>query len=144
MRDKAIITSALPYSNGEIHLGHVASTYLPADVTTRFLRQKGVEAYYICASDDYGTPILIQSEKEGKSPKENIAFVQSVFKKLQDAGHIHESEISQFYCKKDKKFLPDRYVIGTCPYCKAEDQYSDLCEKCGRVPAEIENHGWAL
>src|SRR3989337_790588 len=169
MRDKAIITSALPYSNGEIHLGHVASTYLPADVTTRFLRQKGVEAYYICASDDYGTPILIQSEKEGKSPeeyvaywnkrycedfsafniafdlfyktssKENIAFVQSVFKKLQDAGHIYESEIIQFYCKNDKKFLPDRYVIGTCPYCKAEDQYSDLCEKCGRVPEEIEN-----
>jgi len=169
MRDKAIITSALPYSNGEIHLGHVASTYLPADVTTRFLRQKGVEAYYICASDDYGTPILIQSEKEGKSPeeyvaywnkrdfedfsafniafdlfyktssKENIAFVQSVFKKLQDAGHIYESEIIQFYCNNDKKFLPDRYVIGTCPYCQAEDQYSDLCEKCGRVPEEIEN-----
>ena len=169
MRDKAIITSALPYSNGEIHLGHVASTYLPADVTTRFLRQKGVEAYYICASDDYGTPILIQSEKEGKSPeeyvaywnkrdyddftafnigfdffyktssKENIEFVQYVFNKLKDYGHIYESEIIQFYCKNDKKFLPDRYVIGTCPYCKAEDQYSDLCEKCGRVPTEIDN-----
>jgi methionyl-tRNA synthetase len=169
MRDKAIITSALPYSNGEIHLGHVASTYLPADVTTRFLRQKGVEAYYICASDDYGTPILIQSEKEGKSPeeyvaywnkrdsedfsafnigfdyfyktssKENIEFVQDVFKKLKNAGHIYESEIIQFYCNNDKKFLPDRYVIGTCPYCKAEDQYSDLCEKCSRIPDEIEN-----
>ena len=63
MNSKAIITSALPYANGEIHLGHVASTYLPADVTTRFLRQKGVEVYYICASDDFGTPILIQSEK---------------------------------------------------------------------------------
>jgi len=169
MRKKAIITSALPYANGEIHLGHVASTYLPADVTTRFLKQKGVEAYYICASDDFGTPILIQSEKEGKSPeeyvaywnkrdyddftafnigfdffyktssKENIEFVQYVFKKLKDYGHIYESEIIQFYCKNDKKFLPDRYVIGTCPYCKAEDQYSDLCEKCGRVPTEIDN-----
>ena len=169
MRKKAIITSALPYANGEIHLGHVASTYLPADVTTRFLKQKGVEAYYICASDDFGTPILIQSEKEGKSPeeyvaywnkrdfddftafniefdffyktssKENIEFVQYVFKKLKDYGHIYESEIIQFYCKNDKKFLPDRYVIGTCPYCKAEDQYSDLCEKCGRVPSEIDN-----
>ncbi len=74
MRDKAIITSALPYSNGEIHLGHVASTYLPADVTTRFLKQKGVEAYYICASDDYGTPILLQSEKEGKSPEEYVEY----------------------------------------------------------------------
>jgi len=169
MRDKAIITSALPYSNGEIHLGHVASTYLPADVTTRFLKQKGVEAYYICASDDYGTPILLQSEKEGKSPeeyveywnkrdsedfaafdidfdifyktssKENNEFVQDVFAKLNAAGHIYESEIVQFYCNNDKKFLPDRYVKGTCPYCKAEDQYSDLCEKCGRVPEEIEN-----
>ncbi|MFB5611441.1 MAG: methionine--tRNA ligase, partial [Nitrosopumilaceae archaeon] len=169
MRDKAIITSALPYANGEIHLGHVASTYLPADVTTRFLKQKGVEAYYVCASDDYGTPILIQSEKQGKSPeeyvafwnkrdhedfaafdidfdifyktssKENTEFVQSVFKKLYDAGHIYESEIVQFYCNNDKKFLPDRYVKGTCQYCKAEDQYSDLCEKCGRVPEEIEN-----
>ena len=169
MQNKAIITSALPYSNGEIHLGHVASTYLPADVTTRFLKQNGVEAYYIGASDDYGTPILIQSEKEGKSPeeyvaywnkrdyddfaafnidfdffyktssKENIEFVQDVFKKLQDAGHIYESEIVQFYCNNDKKFLPDRYVVGTCPHCNAEEQYSDLCEKCGRVPEEIKD-----
>ncbi len=169
MQKKAIITSALPYSNGEIHLGHVASTYLPADVTTRFLKQNGVEAYYICASDDFGTPILIQSEKEGKRPEEyvaywnkrdyddftalniafdffyktssqeNIEFVQYVFKKLQEAGLIYESEIVQFYCNNDKKFLPDRYVIGSCPYCKAEEQYSDLCEKCGRVPEEIDN-----
>lgn len=169
MNNKAIITSALPYANGEIHLGHVASTYLPADITTRFLKLKGVEAYYICASDDYGTPILIQSEKEKKNPEEyvkfwnkrdledftafdinfdffyktssteNISFVQYVFKKLHENGHIYEKEIIQLYCKFDKKFLPDRYVIGTCPYCKAEDQYSDLCEKCSRVPAEIEN-----
>ena len=73
MNKKAIITSALPYSNGEIHLGHVASTYLPADVTTRFLKQNAIEAYYICASDDFGTPILIQSEKEGKTPQEYVA-----------------------------------------------------------------------
>ena len=167
MRSKAIITSALPYANGEIHLGHVASTYLPADVTTRFLKLKGVEAYYICASDDFGTPILIQSEKEGKTPSEyvahwnkrdyddftafgidfdffyktssteNIAFVQDVFKKLNAAGHIYEKEIIQFYCSNDKKFLPDRYVKGVCPYCNAADQYSDLCESCGRVPEEI-------
>jgi methionyl-tRNA synthetase len=169
MNNKAIITSALPYANGEIHLGHVASTYLPADITTRFLKLKGVEAYYICASDDYGTPILIQSEREQKDPQEyvrfwnkrdyddftafginfdffyrtsspeNVVFVQDVFKKLLANGHIYEKEIIQFYCKFDKKFLPDRYVIGTCPYCKAEDQYSDLCEKCSRVPEEIEN-----
>ena len=169
MTKKTIITSALPYANGEIHLGHVASTYLPADITTRFLKLKGVEAYYICASDDYGTPILLQAEKEKKDPQEyvkfwnkrdyedftafgidfdffyrtsspeNIVFVQDVFKKLLANGHIYEKEIIQFYCKFDNKFLPDRYVIGTCPYCKAEDQYSDLCEKCGRVPEEIEN-----
>ena len=169
MNKKAIITSALPYSNGEIHLGHVASTYLPADVTTRFLKQNGVEAYYICASDDFGTPILIQSEKEGKTPEEyvahwnkrdledftafdivfdffyktssqeNVDFVQDVFRKLQKNGHIYENEIIQFFCENDKKFLPDRFVKGICPYCKAEDQYSDLCEKCGRVPEEIEN-----
>ena len=167
MSKKAIITSALPYANGEIHLGHVASTYLPADVTTRFLKLTGVEAYYVCASDDFGTPILIQSEKEGKTPSEyvaywnkrdyddftafginfdyfyktssseNIEFVQDVFKKLNDAGHIYEKEIIQFYCNNDKKFLPDRYVKGICPYCKADDQYSDLCESCGRVPEEI-------
>jgi len=174
MRNKAIITSALPYANGEIHIGHIASTYLPADVTTRFLKQKGVEAYYICASDDFGTPILIQSEKEGKDPSdyvafwnkrdledftafdikfdffyrtsspENIEFVQDVFKKLNANGHIYETEIIQFYCDHDKKFLPDRYVIGSCPYCKAEEQYSDLCEKCGRVPEEIENPRCAI
>lgn len=166
---KAIITSALPYANGEIHLGHVASTYLPADITTRFLKQNGTEAYYFCASDDFGTPILIQSEKENKTPEEyvklwnkrdhedfaafgigfdffyrtsspeNVAFVQQVFKKLQENGHIYEKEIIQFYCNIDKKFLPDRYVLGRCPYCKAEEQYSDLCEKCGRVPEEIED-----
>jgi methionyl-tRNA synthetase len=166
---KAIITSALPYANGEMHLGHVASTYLPADITTRFLKANGTEAYYFCASDDFGTPILIQSEKENKTPEEyvkvwnkrdhedftsfgigfdffyrtsspeNISFVQQVFQKLQENGHIYEKEIIQFYCTIDKKFLPDRYVLGRCPYCKAEEQYSDLCEKCGRVPEEIEN-----
>jgi methionyl-tRNA synthetase len=174
MNKKAIITSALPYANGEIHLGHVASTYLPADVTTRFLKLNGVETYYVCASDDFGTPILIQSEKEGKTPAEyvahwnkrdyedftafniefdyfyktssteNIAFVQDVFKKLNDAGHIYEKEIIQFYCNNDKKFLPDRYVKGICPDCNAEDQYSDLCEGCGRVPDEILNPKCAI
>ena len=73
------------------------------------------------------------------SDKENKQFVQDVFKKLEQSGHIYENEIIQLYCNTDKKFLPDRYVIGTCPYCKADDQYSDLCEKCGRLPEEIEN-----
>jgi methionyl-tRNA synthetase len=174
MKSRAIITSALPYANGEIHLGHVASTYLPADVTTRFLKMNGVEAYYVCASDDFGTPILIAAEKEKKTPQEyvahwnkrdyddfsafdigfdlfyrtsspeNISFVRNVYEKLKQNGHIYESEIIQFYCKNDDKFLPDRYVVGTCPHCKAEDQYSDLCEKCGRVPEEIDNPKCAI
>ncbi|WP_299290668.1 methionine--tRNA ligase [Nitrosopumilus sp.] len=174
MTKRAIITSALPYANGEIHLGHVASTYLPADVTTRFLKLTGVEAYYVCASDDFGTPILIQSEKEGKSPaeyvahwnkrdyedfssfdidfdyfyktssEENITFVQDVFNKLNDAGHIYEQEIIQSYCTDCEKFLPDRYVKGSCPHCSAEDQYSDLCEVCGRIPEEILNPKCAI
>jgi methionyl-tRNA synthetase len=163
----AIITSALPYANGEIHLGHIASTYLPADIFTRFSRLNGREAYHICASDDFGTPILIKAEKEGKTPQEyvahwnrrdyedftslgisfdffyrtsspeNVRFVQYVFEKLQENGHIYEHDVVQFYCEFDSKFLPDRYVVGKCPFCGAENQYSDLCEKCGRVPDEI-------
>jgi methionyl-tRNA synthetase len=163
----AIITSALPYANGEIHLGHITSTYLPADIFTRFLRLKGLKAYHICATDDFGTPILIRAEKEKKSPKdyveywnrrdkedfeslgisfdffyktsskENVEFVQYVFKQLRENDHIYDQNIIQFYCTYDNKFLPDRYVLGRCPYCNAENQYSDLCEKCGRVPDQI-------
>jgi methionyl-tRNA synthetase len=163
----AVITSALPYANGEIHLGHIASTYLPADIFTRFSRLSGVKAYHICATDDFGTPILIKAEKEKKTPEEyvaywnrrdkqdfeslgisfdffyrtsspeNVEFVQYVFKKLRENGHIYDQNVIQFYCTFDDKFLPDRYVIGRCPYCGAENQYSDLCEKCGRVPDQI-------
>ncbi len=164
---KIIVTSALPYANGEIHLGHMASTYLPADIFTRFLKLTGSIVYYVCATDDYGTPILIKSEKEGKTPKEyvqiwndkdkkdfesvginfdffyktssdeNIKFVQYVFLKLYKNNHIIEKPVIQFYCPFDKKYLPDRYVIGKCPFCNADNQYSDLCESCGRVPEEI-------
>src|SRR5919198_6467009 len=163
----AVITSALPYANGEIHLGHIASTYLPADIFTRFLRLNGLKAYHICATDDFGTPILIKAEKEKKSPqeyveywnrqdkedfeslgisfdffyktssKENIEFVQNVFKRLLENGHIYDENVIQFYCTFDNKFLPDRYVIGRCPYCNAENQYSDPCENCRRRPARI-------
>ena len=165
--ESAVITSALPYANGDIHLGHIASTYLPADIFTRFLRLNGLKTYHICATDDFGTPILIRAEKEKKSPKdyveywnrqdkedfeslgisfdffyktsskENVEFVQYVFKRLFENGHIYDQNVIQFYCTYDDKFLPDRYVIGRCPYCNAENQYSDLCEKCGRVPDQI-------
>ena len=162
-----VVTTALPYANGEIHLGHISSTYLPADIFTRFLRISKKKVFHVCASDDFGTPILIKAEQEKKTPKEfveywnkrdledfnaigisfdkfyktsspeNQEFVQNVFNKLRNNGHIYEKEVIQFYCDFDNKFLPDRYVIGTCPYCKSNDQYSDLCEKCGRVPEEI-------
>jgi methionyl-tRNA synthetase len=164
---KIILTSALPYANGEIHIGHIASTYLPADVFTRFIKLTGNQIYHICATDDFGTPILIKSEKEGKTPqeyvriwnekdkrdfesigivfdffyktssKENIEFVQYVFSKLYKNNHIFKKPVVQFYCPYDDKYLPDRYVIGKCPFCNADNQYSDLCESCGRVPEEI-------
>ncbi|MEO9320338.1 MAG: methionine--tRNA ligase [Nitrososphaera sp.] len=163
----AVVTSALPYANGEIHLGHVASTYLPADIFTRYSRLKGREIYHICATDDFGTPILVKAEKENKSPQDyvkswnvrdhedftslgisfdyfgstsdpdNVKFVQYVFSKLFKNGHIYDKPVIQYYCEYDDKYLPDRYVIGTCPYCGAPNQYSDLCESCGRVPEKI-------
>lgn len=162
-----VVTSALPYANGEIHLGHIASTYLPADIFVRYSRLKGRQIYHICASDDFGTPVLINSEREHKTPseyvgfwnrrdyedfkslgisfdsfsstssEENRQFVQYVFNKLYENDHIYQGKVIQPYCEFDNKFLPDRYVVGKCPYCGADNQYSDLCEKCGRVPYEI-------
>jgi methionyl-tRNA synthetase len=172
--DNIIITAALPYANGEIHLGHIASTYLPADIFARYNRRIGKQVSYICGTDDYGTPVLVKAEKENKSPRdyvefwnnadyedfkslgisfdffsktssrENIEFVQYVFNVLDKKGHIYVQDVTQFYCEHDKKFLPDRYVKGTCPVCGAENQYSDLCEKCGSIPKEILNPKCAI
>jgi len=158
-----IITAALPYANADLHIGGVASTYLPPDILYRYLKLKGRKVIQICASDDFGTPILIAAEKEGKTPTEyvalrnetfrmdlkrigiaydlfdrtsspeNVSLVQRFFTKLNEKGHIYESEVDQFYCEADAKFLPDRYVKGKCPHCGAEDQYSDGCENCGRI-----------
>jgi methionyl-tRNA synthetase len=165
--ESVIITSALPYANGEIHLGHISSTYLPADIFRRFLKLNGVEVYHLCASDDFGTPVLIETEKKKTKPETyvkywhdkdiddfnsvgivfdsfsqtssetNRKFVQYVFNVLRKRELVYEKEVVQFYCEKDWKFLPDRYVVGKCPYCGAMDQYSDLCEKCGRIPEKI-------
>jgi len=162
-KKKIIVTSALPYANGELHLGHIVSTYLPADIYSRYCRIKGYEVLHICATDDFGTPILIRSEEERKTPeeyvqfwnrrdlkdftdlgiifdffyktssKENIELTQYFFKKLSENGHIDRRNVLQHYCENDKKYLPDRYVLGTCPYCSSNDQYSDVCEKCGRT-----------
>ena len=166
-KDSVIITSALPYANGEIHLGHISSTYLPADIFRRFLKLNEVEVHHLCASDDFGTPILIETEKKKTKPEiyvkhwhdkdiedfksvgiifdsfsqtsssTNRKFVQYVFNVLSRKDLIYEKEVVQYFCEKDSKFLPDRYVVGTCPYCGAMGQYSDLCEKCGRIPEKI-------
>jgi len=166
-KDSVIITSALPYANGEIHLGHISSTYLPADIFRRFLKLNEIEVYHLCASDDFGTPILIETEKKKTKPEiyvkhwhdkdiedfksvgiifdsfsqtsssTNREFVQYVFNVLNRKRLIYEKEVVQYFCEKDSKFLPDRYVVGTCPYCGAMGQYSDLCEKCGRIPEKI-------
>ena len=158
-----IITSALPYANGEIHLGHIVSTYLPADIFARFCRSNNKNVVFTCATDDFGTPILLQSEKEKITPEkyidfwnkrdladftnlgisfdffhntsstENIKLTQYFFQKILENNLIYKNEISQLYCEQDKKYLPDRYVLGTCPYCNEDDQYSDGCEKCGRA-----------
>ena len=165
--ESVIITSALPYANGEIHLGHISSTYLPADIFRRFLKLSGVEVYHLCASDDFGTPVLIETEKKKVKPEDyvkywhdkdledfssagivfdsfsqtssetNRKFVQYVFDVLRNKDLIYEKVVVQYYCEKDLKFLPDRYVVGKCPYCGAIGQYSDLCEKCGRIPEKI-------
>ncbi len=164
-----IITAALPYAYDDLHLGHIASTHLPPDILYRYLKLKGKKVVQVCASDDFGTPILIAAEKQGKDPKEyvarwnsrfredlervgivydlfdrtsspeNVELVQRFFTKLNDDGFIYVSDVDQFFCETDRKFLPDRYVKGKCPYCGAEEQYSDVCENCGRTiqPGQI-------
>ncbi len=166
-----IITAALPYAYDDLHLGHIASTHLPPDILYRYLKLKGASVIQVCASDDFGTPILIAAEKQGQDPREyvarwhdrfkedlerlgivydlfdrtsspeNIETVQRFFTKLDENGFIYVADVDQFYCENDRKFLPDRYVRGKCPYCGAEEQYSDVCENCGRTiqPGEILN-----
>jgi len=168
-KGNVIITAALPYVNADLHLGHITSTYLPADILYRYLKLTKTSVLQICASDDFGTPILIAAEKEGVSPgdyvaernrrfredlhsvgidydlfdrtssPENVKFVQDFFTKLNENGYVYVTDVDQFYCEFDKKFLPDRYVKGKCPFCGAEEQYSDGCENCGRTfgPAQI-------
>lgn len=162
-QDKVIITSALIYANGEVHLGHIASTYLPADIFARYYRLRGADTLFVCGTDDFGTPILIRAEQEGKSPeefvnywkkrdeedfsrlgisfdifdqtssKENIEFVQQFFRTLYGKGFISKQVTELLFCEHCNRFLPDRYVKGTCPFCGAEEQYSDGCDRCGKI-----------
>ncbi len=155
-----VVTSALPYANGPIHIGHLVE-YIQTDIWVRFHKMCGDRCYYFCADDTHGTPIMISARNAGISPEqliaqvhqehtadfdrfhirfdnyytthspENKAFSELIFHRLNEAGSIVKREVEQTYCEKDKMPLPDRYVRGTCPRCGAPDQYGDSCEVCG-------------
>jgi methionyl-tRNA synthetase len=155
-----LVTSALPYANGAIHLGHMVE-YIQTDIWSRFQKMRGHECYYVCADDAHGTPIMLRADREGISPEaliarvseehqkdfadfnigfdqyysthspENTELAQMIYTRLRDAGHITRRTVSQFYDPDKEMFLPDRFVKGECPRCGAADQYGDNCEKCG-------------
>ena len=157
---RLLVTSALPYANGQIHIGHLVE-YIQTDIWVRFQRMRGHEVHYVGADDTHGTPIMLRAEKEGITPKELIANVwkehkrdfdnflisfdnyyttdspeneklaQSIYLKLRDAGLIEKRSIEQAYDPVKEMFLPDRFIKGECPKCGAKDQYGDNCEKCG-------------
>jgi methionyl-tRNA synthetase len=157
---KILVTSALPYANGSIHLGHLLEA-VQTDVYVRHQKNQGNECYYFCADDTHGTAIMLAAKKEGITPEEliervrkehfsdltafgihydnyyttnspeNREFSSEIYLKLKAKGHIAEREIEQTYCEHDKMFLPDRFIKGTCPKCGAKDQYGDGCEVCG-------------
>jgi methionyl-tRNA synthetase len=156
-----LITSALPYANGPIHIGHLAGVYVPSDIYTRYLRMRGEDVISICGSDEHGVPITLKARKEGVSPQEivdryhelnkkafedfGIAFdiysrtsnkihyetASEFFRKLYDQGEFIEKTSSQYYDEEAGCFLADRYITGTCPHCGNENAYGDQCEKCG-------------
>jgi len=156
-----LITSALPYANGPIHIGHLAGVYVPSDIYTRYLRMKGQDVVSICGSDEHGVPITLKARNEGVSPKEivdryhtinkkafedfGIAFdiysrtsnkvhyetASDFFLKLYNKGEFTEKTTEQYYDEEAGTFLADRYITGTCPHCANESAYGDQCEKCG-------------
>lgn len=162
-KEKIIVTSALPYANGPIHLGHLSGAYLPADIYVRYKRLTGADILYVCGSDEHGVPITITADKEKITPNEVIdrfhninkdAFekfgmsfdiysrtsiplhhetAQTFFKSFHERGLLNEKKSMQFYDEKAKMFLPDRYVEGTCPNCGYEEARSDECENCGAL-----------
>ncbi len=159
--NRHLVTSALPYGNGPIHIGQLAGAYLPADVYVRYLRLKGEDVTFICGADEHGVPITLEARKEGIHPKEvvdkwfevnrnsfanfGIDFdifhrtsdplhyetAQDFFLKLYEDGILFEETSEQYYDKEAGQFLADRYIIGTCPKCGYEEAYGDQCEKCG-------------
>ena len=162
MSKKYLVTSALPYANGSIHLGHLVE-YIQTDILVRFLKHVGHDAHYMCADDTHGTPIELNASKQGIKPEELVAaiheehkkdfadfqigfdyfytthseenkeFAELVYNSLVEGGHTDTREIEQFYCEHDKRFLPDRFLRGTCPFCKTPEQYGDVCENCNRT-----------
>lgn len=157
---RLLVSSALPYANGDIHLGHLVE-YLQTDIWVRFQRMRGHEVHFVCASDAHGTPIMLRAREQNIAPEqlvaryqdqhaadfaafqiafdnfwsthsdENKALVYDIYNKLRDADHIYTRSISQAYDEQEGMFLPDRFVKGTCPKCNTDDQYGDACENCG-------------
>ena len=157
---KILVTSALPYANGPIHIGHLVE-YIQTDIWVRFQKQRGNTCYYVCADDTHGTPIMLRADKEGISPEQLIAQVGQehqadfaefgvafdnyhsthseenktlsslIYERLRDAGHIASRTITQGYDPVKKMFLSDRFIKGDCPKCGAQEQYGDGCEVCG-------------
>lgn len=155
------VTAALPYTNGPVHIGHLAGVYVPADVYVRYLRSRGRDVAFICGSDEHGVPITIKAKKEGITPQQvvdkynkiikdsfaafGISFdnysrtsaavhhrtASDFFRRLYDEGKFIEETSSQYYDAVAQQFLADRYITGTCPKCGAEGAYGDQCEKCG-------------
>ena len=167
---KILVTSALPYANGSIHLGHLVE-YIQTDIWVRFQNMQGNTAYYICADDTHGTPIMLMAEKENISPEQLVSHIhkehskdfedfhvnfdnfystnspenkelsENIYRELLKNNKIYEKEIEQFYDADKKMFLPDRFIKGECPRCKAKDQYGDSCEVCGSTynPTDLIN-----
>lgn len=156
-----LVTSALPYANGPLHIGHIAGAYLPADIYVRYLKQKGEDVAFICGSDEHGAAITLRAKKEGTTPQQIVdqyhalnkkAFsdfgidfdiyhrtsepihhktAQDFFKILNEKGAFEQRTSEQYYDEEHNQFLADRYVTGTCPKCQNENAYGDQCEKCG-------------
>ena len=156
-----LVTSALPYANGPLHIGHIAGAYLPADIYVRYLRLKDKDVAFICGSDEHGVPITLRARKEGVSPQKIVdkyheinkkAFkdlgiefdiyhrtsdplhhktASDFFLKLHEQGEFIEKEEEQYYDPREQQFLADRYIVGTCPKCNYENAYGDQCEQCG-------------
>ena len=163
-RRKILVTSALPYANGSIHMGHLVE-YIQTDIWVRFQKLRGHECYYVCADDAHGTAIMLKAEQLGITPEalidqvraehqqdfsdflikfdnyhtthseENRYFASLIYTRLRDKGHIATREITQAYDPEKNLFLADRYIKGTCPKCKTDDQYGDNCEACGATYA---------